>query len=180
MHLAQVQHLVLDDVADAGEDILVEQGVADEFFGHGAEFPAYEFLVPLIRHDVDAPVVAVRRVAFQQFYRAVVEMDLAVPKSETEPWRDVLAFVDQVTAEHQQMHAHVDAVEHDQRLLAEAAPIDNALAFDTPHVDLGVAFGARHPLADEDRRFVAEDRNGRTFGHKSSNSASSKSSCRLG
>jgi hypothetical protein len=51
------EHFVLDDVSRAGENILIEQHVANHgvyLFGDEAHNAP---LVPLVRHHVDAPIV---------------------------------------------------------------------------------------------------------------------------
>jgi hypothetical protein len=64
MHEDAEQHFVLDDVADAGKDRLVQQRVAGEFRGPGAELRLRRMRIPAGRQDVRRPIVGGIEIAF--------------------------------------------------------------------------------------------------------------------
>ncbi len=165
MHARAEQHLVLDDVAHAGKDVLVQQRVADQGVRVFLQFPARQSGIPRGIHHVAAPVVGVLQRAFDVLHRRGIDVELAVVELQRYPRRGRLALIDAVAAEHQHVHAQAEASELDQEMLAPAAQGDHATAFHAGQVERAVARRQAHGLPTELRRRLAQDDDGRTFRH---------------
>jgi len=120
---------------------------------------------PGLAHHIHAPVVGRIQRPLDQLHRTGIEIQLAVGEAEAQARRGVLAFVDAVAAEQQQVDAHGDILQLDQQMLAPAAEFTHHLAGQPCLVDLGTAFGALDALTGECRDFLAENDDGWTFGH---------------
>src|SRR5690606_10381419 len=157
VHADPPQHFVLDDVADAGEPLLVEQGVGGEHVRAVAQALARPGRVPGVGHDVYAPVVELVDLAFEELHRARVEVEPAVVELQRETGRAAfLRVVDPGAAEQHEVDAQDEAVEIQQEVLAPAA--DRA--------DLAAVAATRGDrLAGELRRRRAQDEEGGAFGH---------------
>src|SRR5690606_1597202 len=172
MHPDPVQHLVLDDVADAGEDLLVQQRVGSQRIGPRAQLAARGRRVPGVGHHVAAPVVVVVEGALQEPQRGGVEVQHFAPaEAERQARGGVPLLVDPVAAEQQEVHALAEAAEFEQEVLAPA-PYRNHLApAHAADVLPAVAGDPQHLAAGEPGRGLAQDDDGGTFGHARSMAA---------
>jgi len=165
MHVNPEQHFVLDDVADAGEDFLVEQRVANQCIRMRAQALQCEPRVPAVGQHVAAPVVQFVHGSFEIANRTGVEVQFAARETQLQARRLVGSLVDAVAAEHQQMDAQHRSRCLDQELLAEAAQTQDALAPQPLHVDLGIARGGADMPAAEGTSLFLEQYDRRSFGH---------------
>lgn len=85
MHADAEQHLVLDDVAHAGEYLLVQQRIADLCGGRGLEPAAGQGRVPAIAHHVRAPVVHLVQRLLDEHHRARIDVELVVVEAQRCP-----------------------------------------------------------------------------------------------
>lgn len=162
------QHLVLDDVADAGEDLLVEQGIADPRVGLGLERAPGQLRIPVRIEHVDAPVVAVLERPFDVLERRRVDIEFTVVEAQRGAGGRRFALVDPVRAEHQHVHAQAEAAKLDQEVLAPAPQRDDAASLHAGEIERAVARGVAHGLAAELGRLLTQDHDRRAFGHGSS------------
>lgn len=120
MHADAEQHLVLDDVAHAGEYLLVQQRIADLCGGRGLEPAAGQGRVPAIAHHVRAPVVHLVQRALDEHHRARIDVELVVVEAQRRPGGCRLALADQPAAEHHQVDAQAEVIPLQQEVLAPA------------------------------------------------------------
>ena len=128
MHANAKQPFVLDDVADAGKDVLIQQRIARQHVRMLAQLLARFRRVPLRRHHIGRPVIEIVQRSLDQTHRACVKVELAVRELESQFRWALLARVDQIAAEQQEVDAHAEAVELQQQVLAPAAQRAQALS----------------------------------------------------
>lgn len=88
------EHFVLDDVAHAGEDRLIQQDIGDFLTRKGTDLPKGRLGIPLARHDVGGEVVVAPRVrVFDKFQRGAPDGDFAVGEVQHQPGRAAPAIV---------------------------------------------------------------------------------------
>ena len=88
------EHLILDDIADAGENCLVEEHVRDLAMGECADLFQRRSRIPSIRHDVGGKVVARPYVsAFQPFHGCCPNGDFTIRQVHHETRRAGAAIV---------------------------------------------------------------------------------------
>src|SRR5690606_16057739 len=166
VHADPPQHFVLDDVADAGEPLLVEQGVGGEHVRAVAQALARPGRVPGVGHDVYAPVVELVDLAFEELHRARVEVEPAVVELQRATGRAAfLRVVDPGAAEQHEVDAQDEAVEIQQEVLAPAADRADLAAVHALDVLAAVARNLADHLAGELLRLLAQDDDGGAFGH---------------
>nr|GEU28540.1 hypothetical protein [Tanacetum cinerariifolium] len=157
------QHLVLDDIAHAGKNGLVEQGVAHQQVGPGAQFFQRQRRRPGIGHDVGAPVVFAVQIVRDGFHRAGIKVQrAAVVEEQAQARLGVLGLVDAVGAEHQQVDAQRAVAQAQYKMLAERAHIQHRLAGQRVHVHARLrvvagAFGMVDGVAGKDGGLLAQD-----------------------
>ena len=165
MHADAEQHLVLDDVAHAGEYLLVQQRIADLCGGRGLEPAAGQGRVPAIAHHVRAPVVHLVQRLLDEHHRARIDVELAVVEAQRHPGGCRLALVDQPAAEHHQVDAQAEVVEFQQEVLAPAAHGPHPAAVHARQRLAGVAADLAHGAAGEPPGRLTQQHDRRPFRH---------------
>ena len=166
VHADAMQHFVLDDVADAGEHVLVEQRVGCNHPGRGAQLATRGGGVPCVGHDVGAPLVVGVEVALEEAHRTGIEVQcFALAEAERQPRRTLAFFIDAPAAEQQEVDAQAEAVELQQEVLSPAAYGQDLAPLHARDVLRAVARDPQDPATGELRRGLAEDDDGGAFGH---------------
>jgi CHAT domain-containing protein len=160
------QHLVLDDVAHAREQVLVQQGVAHQHVRSCAQPLQRQRGIPVLRHHVGPPVVDQVQRLLDEAHRAGVEVDLAAVEAERQARHcPALDLVDAVAAEQHEMHAQAEVRQLHQEVLAPAAERLDALVQQALLLDRRVAGHPFDALAEEGGYLLLEDDDRRAFGH---------------
>src|SRR4051812_40041313 len=135
MHAYAKQHLVLDDVADAGKDVLIEQSIAGKHVCIGAKFPGSCSCVPELRHHIGAPVVHIIERAFDGANGTCVKIEFTFRELELQFCRAGLAGIDRITAEEQEMDPESETGKLDQEMFSPAAKGEHLRALDALEVE---------------------------------------------
>lgn len=121
MYADTVQHLVLDAVAHAHKEGLVEQCIGGQHAGHSAALATRLCSIPQRIHHIRCPVVDIVQRALDELHRARIKIQsLAVGKFQAQPRHRVgFVFVGAVTAEQQKVDAHAEMRALDQKCLPQ-------------------------------------------------------------
>ena len=114
MHAYPEQHLVLDDVAHAGEDGLVQERITDHDVRQGLQLAPGQLRIPGVVHHVRAPIVDIVQRLIDQPHGTRIEVQLAIVEHQGYTRRGWLPFIDAPAAEHHQMDAQRVAAELQQ------------------------------------------------------------------
>lgn len=159
------QHFVLDDVADAGEDVLVEECIGGQFFRFRLElFPGFR-RVPRIVHYIGGPVVLCVDRVFEHLQRAGVEIQIAGFELQMKPGSWLCLFVDAIGAEEQEVDADRLFREEYEEVFAPASEFDDLAAGHAGEVDGRVTGGGQDLFTGELFYFFFQYDDGGTFWH---------------
>ena len=166
MNLDTKEDFVLYDISYAGKDVLVEEGITDEGFGHFLQLPYGSFFIPMLIHHIGCPVVDVIRWGFEQADGTGIEIYLAIGKGEAEAGVAVLTLINSIRAKHEEVNTYGEVFKADEKMLAPALEINEFFALDKTQIEgLQVACGTQHLFAFKDLHGFFQDDNGGTFGH---------------
>ncbi|AKK62804.1 hypothetical protein FE36_02410 [Xanthomonas oryzae pv. oryzicola] len=159
MHADTVRHLVLDDVAHAGKERLVEQCIGYQHAGHSASLATRLRSIPQRIHRMRCPVVDIVQRALDELHRARIKIQsLAVGKFQAQPRHRVgFVFVGAVTAEQQKVDAHAEMRALDQNVFAPATPRQHVLLIQTRDVLLTISGYTQNLSADKRFGLFAQD-----------------------
>ena len=167
------EHLILDDVADAGEDRLVEQHIRDLGVREGAGLLQSRSRTPLPRHDIGGEVVLAPCVtALDPFHRCRPDCDFTVREVHHQAWRACTAIVarDRLAlhrrrecAPQHEMDAHRERVELEYEMFAPGEDVLDVFAAKTVDADPAIAADTGDFAPDERPQLIGRQMDGRTF-----------------
>jgi uncharacterized protein YecE (DUF72 family) len=159
------EHFILNDVARAGEDALVQKSVAHHHFGFRQQFCIRDSPIPLVRHDVRFPVVGIVEITFENFDGTSVEVHNAIFELQGETRRTLAMLVDAIRSKKHQVNPDCEVGEADEKVLSPSPKVDDRLADCPLNACLRISRRRKHFFSTKSRRFFPQNDDRRTFGH---------------